>query len=97
MPRLYFEVRLKIISKIFKLSPLLVLIQIFVNTKIDKIGVCRMVGAVPKPLPTRLNAEIILINIQHHRIFNPLRQDRNTVCNARINVGIADMLGYEII
>ena len=56
-----------------------------------------MVGAVPKPLPAQLSAEIFLTNIQHHRIFNPLRQDRNTVFNARINVGIVDMPGGEII
>jgi hypothetical protein len=38
MPKLYFEFRLKINSKTFKLSPLLILIRIFVNIKIFPIG-----------------------------------------------------------
>ena len=36
MPRLYFEDRLKIISKIFKLGSLLILIQTIVNTKFNE-------------------------------------------------------------
>jgi hypothetical protein len=43
-------------------------------------------GAVPQPLPARLSAEAILINIQHYRIFNLEGQNRDTVLNARINV-----------
>jgi len=65
----------------------------------DKIGVYKVVGAVSKPLPKgcTLGVEIILGNIQHHRIFNSLRQHCNTVIDAGINVGISDMLGCEII